>query len=60
MSEKERIEFRRRKADEIFMTLLNNHKLAKQRAAEQAKKAEVTIKDCFNIHVCANVLTRVV
>ena len=41
MSEKERIEFRRRRADEIFTTLFKNHQLAKQRAAEQTKRVEV-------------------
>ena len=51
MSEKERIEFRRRKADEIFMTLFKNHQLAKQRASEQAKKVEVTAKRLNSIYL---------
>lgn len=42
MSEKERIEYQRRRAEEIFMNLFHANQLAKQRAAEMAKTVEVS------------------
>ena len=41
MSEKERIEYQRRRAEEIFMSLFHARQLAKQRAEEMAKTVEV-------------------
>lgn len=57
MSEKERIEYQRRRASEIFKNLYQNHQLARQRAAEQAKKVEVRLAGNKLIAMAANVIS---